>query len=165
MHDRLGEQQDRLRTFNSHDFENICCLIGCVPLEWSGSRSDQSGFIDPFDAVWSIWVIWDSDHTKGSCERFSMLPSHDAPLPSSCFYEARLHSTFSPVARSRKKTWKSENLTMSRKRKVVADEDEDPTKIEFETSEEVDVVPTFDQLKLREDLLRGVYAYGKCGVG
>ena len=50
---------------------------------------------------------------------------------------------------------------MSRKRKVVADEDEDPTKIEFETSEEVDVVPTFDQLKLREDLLRGVYAYGK----
>jgi len=53
---------------------------------------------------------------------------------------------------------------MSRKRKVVADEDEDPTKIEFETSEEVDVVPTFDQLKLREDLLRGVYAYGKCAT-
>ena len=49
---------------------------------------------------------------------------------------------------------------MSRNRKVVADEDEDPTKIDFETSEEVDVVPTFDQLKLREDLLRGVYAYG-----
>ena len=49
---------------------------------------------------------------------------------------------------------------MSRKRKVVADEDEDPTKIDFETSEEVDVVPTFDQLKLREELLRGVYAYG-----
>lgn len=54
---------------------------------------------------------------------------------------------------------------MSRKRKVVADEDEDPTKIEFETSEDVDVVPTFDQLKLREDLLRGVYAYGKCDTG
>ena len=49
---------------------------------------------------------------------------------------------------------------MSRKRKVVADEDEDPTKVDFETSEEVDVVPTFDQLKLREELLRGVYAYG-----
>lgn len=48
----------------------------------------------------------------------------------------------------------------SRKRKVVADEDEDQTKIDFETSEEVDVVPTFDQLKLREELLRGVYAYG-----
>lgn len=50
---------------------------------------------------------------------------------------------------------------MSRKRKVVADDDEDPTKIEFATSEEVEVVPTFDQLKLREDLVRGIYAYGK----
>lgn len=50
---------------------------------------------------------------------------------------------------------------MSRKRKVVADDEEDPTKIEFSTSEEVDVVPTFDQLKLREDLVRGIYAYGK----
>ena len=55
---------------------------------------------------------------------------------------------------------KISKLKMSRKRKVVADEEEDPTKVEFETSEEVDVVPTFDQLKLREDLLRGVYAYG-----
>ena len=51
---------------------------------------------------------------------------------------------------------------MSRKRRVVADDEEDPTKVEFETSEEVDVVPTFDQLKLREDLVRGIYAYGKC---
>ena len=51
-------------------------------------------------------------------------------------------------------------IMASRKRKVVADEDEDQTKIDFETSEEVDVVPTFDQLKLREELLRGVYAYG-----
>lgn len=53
-----------------------------------------------------------------------------------------------------------ESFKMSRKRKVVADDDEDLTKVDFETSEEVDVVPTFDQLKLREDLLRGVYAYG-----
>ena len=30
----------------------------------------------------------------------------------------------------------------------------------FETSEEVEVVPTFDALGLKEDLLRGVYAYG-----
>lgn len=52
------------------------------------------------------------------------------------------------------------SFKMSRKRKVVADDDEDLTKVDFETSEEVDVVPTFDQLKLREDLLRGVYAYG-----
>ncbi|VEL16234.1 unnamed protein product [Protopolystoma xenopodis] len=32
--------------------------------------------------------------------------------------------------------------------------------VEFETSEEVDVVPTFDSMGLRDDLLRGVYAYG-----
>uniref|UniRef100_A0AAY3ZXR2 RNA helicase n=1 Tax=Denticeps clupeoides TaxID=299321 RepID=A0AAY3ZXR2_9TELE len=38
--------------------------------------------------------------------------------------------------------------------------EEDMTKVEFETSEEVDVTPTFDTMGLREDLLRGVYAYG-----
>ncbi len=32
--------------------------------------------------------------------------------------------------------------------------------IEFETSDDVDVTPTFDSLGLREDLLRGIYAYG-----
>lgn len=37
------------------------------------------------------------------------------------------------------------------------------TKVEFETSEEVDVTPTFDTMGLREDLLRGIYAYGKAG--
>ncbi|KAG7267717.1 hypothetical protein CRUP_031607 [Coryphaenoides rupestris] len=37
--------------------------------------------------------------------------------------------------------------------------EEDMTKVEFETSEEVDVTPTFDTMGLREDLLRGVYAY------
>ena len=31
----------------------------------------------------------------------------------------------------------------------------------FETSEGVDVIPTFDAFNFREDLLRGVYAYGK----
>lgn len=35
------------------------------------------------------------------------------------------------------------------------------TKVEFETSEEVDVTPTFDTMGLREDLLRGIYAYGR----
>uniref|UniRef100_A0A8C7BD64 RNA helicase n=1 Tax=Neovison vison TaxID=452646 RepID=A0A8C7BD64_NEOVI len=38
--------------------------------------------------------------------------------------------------------------------------EEDMTKVEFETSEEVDVTPTFDTMGLREDLLRGIYAYG-----
>jgi len=37
----------------------------------------------------------------------------------------------------------------------------DMSKIQFETSEGVDVTPTFDSMGLREDLLRGIYAYGK----
>ena len=32
--------------------------------------------------------------------------------------------------------------------------------LEFKTSKEVEVIPTFDELGLREDLLRGIYAYG-----
>lgn len=39
-------------------------------------------------------------------------------------------------------------------------ENEDLTNVEFETSDDVEVIPTFDQMRLREDLLRGVYAYG-----
>jgi hypothetical protein len=38
---------------------------------------------------------------------------------------------------------------------------EDLKNVEFETSEGVEVIPTFDSMGLREDLLRGVYAYGK----
>ena len=38
--------------------------------------------------------------------------------------------------------------------------EEGMTKVEFETSEEVDRTPTFDTMGLREDLLRGIYAYG-----
>ena len=45
----------------------------------------------------------------------------------------------------------------SRARKTIDDELQ---KVEFETSEEVDVVPTFDSMGIREDLLRGIYAYG-----
>ena len=44
-----------------------------------------------------------------------------------------------------------------RDRRVIA---EDDAKIVFETSEEVLVTPTFDSMKIREDLLRGIYAYG-----
>ncbi|KAE8299912.1 Eukaryotic initiation factor 4A-III-A [Larimichthys crocea] len=47
--------------------------------------------------------------------------------------------------------------TQGRKRLL---REEDMTKVEFETSEEVDVTPTFDTMGLREDLLRGIYAYG-----
>jgi len=37
---------------------------------------------------------------------------------------------------------------------------QDLKNVEFETSEDVDVTPTFDAMSLREDLLRGIYAYG-----
>ena len=39
--------------------------------------------------------------------------------------------------------------------------EEDLSNVEFETSEEVEVIATFDQMNLREDLLRGIYAYGE----
>ena len=37
---------------------------------------------------------------------------------------------------------------------------EDLSNKEFETSEDVEVLPTFDVMGLREDLIRGIYAYG-----
>lgn len=37
---------------------------------------------------------------------------------------------------------------------------DDLKNVEFETSEDVDVTPAFDSMGLREDLLRGIYAYG-----
>ncbi|CCD66444.1 RNA helicase [Caenorhabditis elegans] len=39
-------------------------------------------------------------------------------------------------------------------------EKDDMATVEFESSEEVNVIPTFDKMGLREDLLRGIYAYG-----
>lgn len=40
-------------------------------------------------------------------------------------------------------------------------QDNDLSKVEFETSKGVDVTPTFDAMGLRDDLLRGIYAYGR----
>ncbi|KAL5463189.1 hypothetical protein EMCRGX_G032067 [Ephydatia muelleri] len=37
---------------------------------------------------------------------------------------------------------------------------EEDASLVFETSKEVDVIPTFDQMNIREELLRGIYAYG-----
>ena len=37
---------------------------------------------------------------------------------------------------------------------------EDDATMVFETSKEVTVVNTFDRMSLREELLRGIYAYG-----
>lgn len=49
----------------------------------------------------------------------------------------------------------------SSSRKQDRQEDEDLTNVEFETSEEVEVISSFDKMNLREDLLRGIYAYGE----
>jgi ATP-dependent RNA helicase len=37
---------------------------------------------------------------------------------------------------------------------------DDDSRLDFETSEDVEVYPTFDNIGLREELLRGIYAYG-----
>lgn len=37
---------------------------------------------------------------------------------------------------------------------------EDLSNVEFDTSEDVEVISTFDTMGLREELLRGIYAYG-----
>jgi ATP-dependent RNA helicase len=34
-------------------------------------------------------------------------------------------------------------------------------KLVFETSEDVKVIPSFDSIGLKEDLLRGIYAYSR----
>lgn len=41
---------------------------------------------------------------------------------------------------------------------------EDLSNVEFETSEDVEVVPTFNSMGLREELLRAIYAYGKPNI-
>lgn len=51
-------------------------------------------------------------------------------------------------------------MAAARKRKQIEPTAEDLSNVEFETSEEVDVAPTFDAMGLREDLVRGIYAYG-----
>lgn len=38
---------------------------------------------------------------------------------------------------------------------------EDLSNVEFETSEDVEVIPSFNAMGLKEELLRGIYAYGK----
>lgn len=39
---------------------------------------------------------------------------------------------------------------------------EDDSKLDFETSEDVEIVPSFDAMGLKDELLRGIYAYGDC---
>jgi len=47
---------------------------------------------------------------------------------------------------------------MESKSRRVMQQPDDLTNIEFETSEDVKVIPTFDSMGLRDDLLRGIYA-------
>ncbi len=49
-------------------------------------------------------------------------------------------------------------MASSRRVQTIAD---DLKNIEFETSEDVEITPTFDGMGLREDLVRGIYAYGE----
>ena len=43
--------------------------------------------------------------------------------------------------------------------------DDNREEIEFTTSDGVNVLPSFDAMSLKDDLLRGIYAYGKCFKG
>ncbi|KAK6057787.1 DEAD/DEAH box helicase [Cooperia oncophora] len=47
-----------------------------------------------------------------------------------------------------------------KKRRNIETTAEDLSGVEFESSEEVEVIPTFDGMGLREPLLRGIYSYG-----
>ena len=49
------------------------------------------------------------------------------------------------------------------RRRVVETEPEldDLANVEFETSDSVTVLKSFDSMGLKEDLVRGIYAYGK----
>lgn len=42
-------------------------------------------------------------------------------------------------------------------RKIIS---EDLSNVEFDTSEDVEVIPTFDSMGLKDELLRGIYTYG-----
>lgn len=41
---------------------------------------------------------------------------------------------------------------------------EDLSNVEFETSEDVEVIDKFKNMNLREELMRGIFAYGKYKV-
>lgn len=54
------------------------------------------------------------------------------------------------------KTPKDKQPTVAKTSKAV----EDDTEMVIEASEELEVVKSFDELGLREELLRGIFAYG-----
>ena len=48
----------------------------------------------------------------------------------------------------------------SSSRRAAIDPDEDLKHVEFETSEGVEIIPTFEAMGLNKDLIRGIYSYG-----
>lgn len=52
--------------------------------------------------------------------------------------------------------------TGSKRRVVEGELLDDLANVEFETSDNVQILKTFDSMGLKEDLIRGIYAYGKC---
>jgi ATP-dependent RNA helicase len=52
-------------------------------------------------------------------------------------------------------------MAEGKSRRIAAAQNEDLSNVEFETSEDVEVIPTFDNMGLRDELLRGIYAYGR----
>ena len=67
-----------------------------------------------------------------------------------------------PLPSERRTNLNKCNHTEKQKRKMSSRRvlSDDLKTLEFETSEDVEVTPTFDNMGLREELLRGVYAYG-----
>lgn len=57
-------------------------------------------------------------------------------------------------------TPRDQALTMARGQHSGDGLDDDMKNIQFETSEDVDVLPSFEAMKLKPELLRGIYAYG-----
>ena len=47
------------------------------------------------------------------------------------------------------------------RRRVVETDLDDLANVEFETSDNVEVLKSFDSMEVKEDLIRGIYAYGK----
>lgn len=50
---------------------------------------------------------------------------------------------------------------MSTTKKANPEMPDDLSNVEFETSEDIQVLPSFDALNLDENLLRGIYGYGE----
>ena len=93
--------------------------------------------------------------------RTGLVPSTlTSPGNEASLYRKRVSPCFINSARVR--VWKMAALggRVSQRRALLG---EDDATLVFETSKDVNVVSTFDEMSLRDNLLRGVYAYGEGG--